>query len=160
MIDEIIQDKDPLNDKIFGCVRCTNKFYSATSVKGGEEGRYADVIFEKEASYAKIIDMKEGKRPTSGDRRIGVRIKGGDSFTVDESSLSVRDGYIVAHNVKPTASRAVCHRSYHSQHNDVDSALDVDRALSSESDGERVRMVVVVGLLHGNGVVDLLSHPV
>ena len=149
MIDELIQDKDPLDDKIFGCVRCTNKFYSATSVKGGEEGRYADVIFEKEASYAKIIDMKEGKRPTSGDRRIGVRIKGGDSFTVDESSLSVRDGYIVAHNVKPTASN-----------NDADSALDVDSALSSESDGERVRMVVVVGLLHGNGVVDLLSHPV
>jgi len=140
MIDEVTKDKDVLDDKLFGCVRCTNKFYSAVSVNG-EEGRYADIIFESAGTFAKINEVQEGKRPVSGDRKINVSIQGGDSFVLDESRLSVSDdGYMVANNVKPI---------------DVS---DVDNVLSSQEDSaESVRVVVVVGLLHGNGIVDLLS---
>jgi len=134
MIDQVTKEKDP----IFGCVRCTNKFYSAISVNG-EEGRYADIIFEKEGTIATIQELKEGKRPVSGDRKVNVAIQGGDSFVVDESNLSVTDdGYMVATNESPTN---IVH--------------DGDDA--SPSQAESSRIVVVVGLLHGNGVVDLLS---
>ncbi|KAL7542763.1 hypothetical protein ACHAXR_013095 [Thalassiosira sp. AJA248-18] len=141
MIDEVTNDNDLMdtNKMLFGCVRCTNKFYSAISVNG-VEGRYADIIFEKVGTFAKIKELKEGKRP-SGDRKIGVAIKGGDSFVVDESNLEVcDDGYMVATGVKPI---------------DVE---DCDNILSGKEESrESVRMVVVVGLLHGNGVVDLIS---
>lgn len=140
MIDQVTKEKNALDDKMFGCVRCTNKFYSATAVNG-VEGRYADIIFEKVGTFAKIKELKEGKRPVSGDRKIGVAIEGVDSFVVDESNLSVvDDGYMVATNVKPIDG------------NDVQNI-----GSSQEHTAESVRMVVVVGLLHGNGVVDLLS---
>ena len=141
MIDDVTKNSgdNSLQEKQFGCVRCTNKFYSATSVNGAE-GRYADVIFEKVGTLAKITELKEGKRPVSGDRKIGVRIEGGDSFVVDESNLSVvEDGYMVASNVQ--------------------SVGDTEQTMphNEESISETVRLVVVVGLLHGNGVVDLIS---
>ncbi|KAL9188504.1 hypothetical protein ACHAXT_006882 [Thalassiosira profunda] len=139
MIDEVTRNKDLSDDKIFGCVRCTNKFYSALSVDG-KEGRYADVIFEKVGTYAKILSLTEGKRPVSGDRRIGVRIEGGDSFVVDESNSSVtRDGYMIATNVRQTSD------------------MDDGEPPGQERSATSVRLVVVVGLLHGNGVVDVLS---
>lgn len=140
MIDEVTKEKDPLDAKMFGCVRCTNKFYCAVSVNG-VEGRYADIIFEKVGTLAEIKELKEGKRPVSGDRKVSVSIQGGDSFVVDESNLSVSDdGYMVVTNVLPKV---------------ID---DADNVLSSQGESvENVRMVVVVGLLHGNGVVDLLS---
>jgi len=140
MIDQVTKEKDSLDAKMFGCVRCTNKFYSADSVNG-VEGRYADIIFEKVGTLAKIEELKEGKRPVSGDRKLSVSIRGGDFFVVDESNLSVSDdGYMVATNVSPIV---------------VD---DVDNVLSSQVVSvDNVRLVVVVGLLHGNGVVDLLS---
>ena len=79
--------------------------------------------------------------PVSGDRKIGVAIECGDSFGVDEYNLSVvDDGCMVATNVKPIDG------------NDVQNF-----GSSQENTAESVKMVVVVGLLHGNGVVDLLS---
>ncbi|KAL3765888.1 hypothetical protein ACHAW5_002121 [Stephanodiscus triporus] len=140
MIDEVTKAKDPLDEKMFGCVRCTNKFYSAVSVNG-VEGRYADVIFETAGTFAKIKQIREGKRAVSGDRKISVSIEGGDSFIVDVSSLSVsNDGYMVAiPNVEPNNRGLSSFRS------------------SQETSKERITLVVVVGLLHGNGVVDLLS---
>ena len=139
MIDEVTHDKSSLDEQVFGCVRCTNKFYSAVSING-EEGRYADIIFEKIGTFAKIKQLKEGQRP-SGDRKVNVSIQGGDTFIVDESNLSMcSDGYMVAPKVKP-----------------IDDS-NVNLVLSSKEESrESVRMVVVVGLLHGNGVVDLLS---
>lgn len=140
MIDEVTKDKDVMDDKLFGCVKCTNKLYSAVAVNG-KEGRYADIIFESEGTFAKISEVKEGKRPVSGDRKINVSIQGGDSFVVDESHLSVsNDGYMVANIVKPI---------------DANGVGNVQQ--SEEESAESVRIVVVVGLLHGNGVVDLLS---
>jgi len=144
MIDEVIRGSSLLDERVFGCVRCTNKFYSAISVNG-EEGRYADIIFEKQGTYARIKELKEGLRP-SGDRRINVKIEGGDAFIVDENNLSVsKDGYMVATQVvvKPT----------------VDS--DNDDTLSTISEEGReisIRIVVVVGLLHANGIVDLIHN--
>ena len=140
MIDEVIRDKSTLDDdQVFGCVRCTNKFYSATSVKG-EEGRYADIILEKTGTLARIKELEEGERP-SGDRKINVCIQGGDSFIVDESNLSVsNDGYMIASKIEPMDANGVY------------------GVLSSQKETvESVRIVVVVGLLHGNGVIDLLS---
>ena len=120
----------------FGCVRCTNKFYSAASVDG-LEGRYADIIFERKGALASIVELKEGKRPTSGDRKIGVTIEGGDEFTIDDESTSIsvtKDGYMIANKWDS---------------NDLSKPI--------QSDDEWVKVVVVVGLLHGNGVVKLLS---
>eukprot|EP00584_Thalassiosira_punctigera_P018279 CAMPEP_0172545480 /NCGR_PEP_ID=MMETSP1067-20121228/15388_1 /TAXON_ID=265564 ORGANISM="Thalassiosira punctigera, Strain Tpunct2005C2" /NCGR_SAMPLE_ID=MMETSP1067 /ASSEMBLY_ACC=CAM_ASM_000444 /LENGTH=453 /DNA_ID=CAMNT_0013332223 /DNA_START=170 /DNA_END=1527 /DNA_ORIENTATION=+ len=132
MIDQVTKENDALDAKTFGCVRCINKFYSAISVNG-VEGRYADVIFERVGTLATIKELKEGKRLVSGDRRISVSIEGGDSFVADASNLSVsEDGYMVATNVTP-----------------VDSAGLNDVLSSKKVSTESVRMVVVVGLLHG-----------
>ena len=126
---------------MFGCVRCTNKFYSAVSVNG-VEARYADVIFGKLGTFAKIKQIREGKRSVSGDRKVSVSIEGGESFIVDASRLSISsDGYMVATpNVKPNRREEA----------------NYSRS-SKEITKEKIRLVVVVGLLHGNGVVDLLS---
>jgi hypothetical protein len=140
MIDEVTKDKDPSDEKVFGCVRCTNKFYSAVSING-VEGRYADVIFDTCATFAKIKGIKEGKRTLSGDRKISVSIEGCDSFIVDDSNVSISsDGYMSAVPTAESSDREVgCIRS------------------NQESARERIRLVVVVGLLHGNGVVELIS---
>jgi len=145
MIDEVTRGTPQLDERVFGCVRCTNKFYSAISVNG-EEGRFADVIFEKEGTYATIKELIEGHRPVSGDRRINVKIEGGEAFIVDENNLSVsNDGYMVAKQVEPTVV-------------DSDNVND-DTMSTSEKGGESsIRIVVVVGLLHANGIVDLLHN--
>ena len=144
MIDEVTRGTPQLDERVFGCVRCTNKFYSAISVNG-EEGRVADIIFEKQGTYATIKELIEGQRP-SGDRRINVKIEGGEAFIVDENNLSVsNDGYMVAKQVEPTVV-------------DSDNVND-DTMSTSEKGGESsIRIVVVVGLLHANGIVDLLHN--
>ncbi|KAL3767529.1 hypothetical protein ACHAWU_000192 [Discostella pseudostelligera] len=140
MIDDVTKFKETSDDNIFGCVRCTNKFYSAVSVNG-IEGRYVDVIFDKKGSFAKIKQLNEGRRSISGDRKVSVTIQGGDSFMVNEPSLSVTNyGYMVATNVEP-----------------IDDREEVVDHLPQSSDAEITRLVVVAGLLHGNGVIDLLS---
>jgi hypothetical protein len=140
MIDDVTKFTETSDDNIFGCVRCTNKFYSAISVNG-IEGRYADVIFDKKGSFAKIKQLNEGRRSVSGDRKVSVTIQGGDSFMVNEPTLSVTDdGYMVATNVEPIYDRE-----------------EVVHHLPQSSDAEITRLVVVAGLLHGNGVIDLLS---
>jgi Lon protease-like protein len=123
----------------FGCVRCTNKFYCAASING-IEGRYADIIFERKGTLASIVELKEGKRPISGDRKIGVTIEGSDEFIIDDelSSISVtEDGYMIAKK--------------------WDNNDDLSKPSIQRKSDEWVRVVVVVGLLHGNGVVKLLS---
>ncbi|KAL7533416.1 hypothetical protein ACHAWF_004486 [Thalassiosira exigua] len=142
MIDDVTKDSDPLkDDTVFGCVRATNKFYSAMEVNG-EEGRYADIIFEKKGTLARIKSITEGARPVSGDRKIGVSIEGSDCFAVDESNISISNGgYMVARAVKKQPVES-----------NVNDGLSLNDGVQ-----EKVRMVVVVGLLHGNGVVDLLS---
>lgn len=129
----------------FGCVRCENKFYSASSING-IEGRYADIIFERKGTIATIVDLKEGRRP-SGDRKVGVTIEGGDEFNIiDESSnLSVTDdGYMIASDILTKTQKRKHSKSIQPPNNGKESK-------------EWVRVVVVVGLLHGNGVVKLLS---
>lgn len=136
LIDNVTKEKYPTNEKMFGCVQCTNKFYSAISVNGSE-GRYTDIIFETNALYAQIIEKEEGKRAVSGDRKVNVIIEGGDSFVVDASHIFISNhGYMI------------------SSQNTVTDGKEVDKP---ESGKKQIRLVVVVGLLHGNGVVDLLS---
>lgn len=142
MIDKVSKYNDTLDDIKFGCVRCTNKFYSAVAVNG-MEGIYADVIFDRKGSFAKINQLKEGNRSVSGDRKVSVTIQGGDSFIVNESSLSVSDdGYMIASNVETIDGREVGCFPRSSEVNEY---------------SEAIRIVVVAGLLHGNGVIDLLS---
>jgi hypothetical protein len=138
----------------FGCVKCTNKFYSATSISNNNndsfiEGRYADIIFERKVTLASIVNLKEGKRPVSGDRKIGVTIQGGDEFSIcDESSISVtEDGYMVATDVRVTKGGSI----------DDEKSLPTQLRGEGECSDDWVRVVVVVGLLHGNGVLELLS---
>eukprot|EP00986_Skeletonema_menzelii_P015135 scaffold11066_cov151-Skeletonema_menzelii.AAC.2 len=88
-------------------------------------------------TLASIVELKEGKRPISGDRKIGVTIEGVDEFTIDDESSSIsvtNDGYMIA-------------KKWDS--NDLSKPIQID--------DEYVKVVVVVGLLHGNGVVKLLS---
>ena len=117
----------------FGCVQCLNKFYSAVAVNGNE-GRYADIIFKRKGRIAKIKRIAEGKRP-SGARRIGVTIEGCESFVVNEENVSVReeDGYMVSQ------------------------ANSLSERSPKPPDTDRVTLVIVVGLLHGNGILDILS---
>mmetsp|Transcript_3055 Transcript_3055/g.7074 ORF Transcript_3055/g.7074 Transcript_3055/m.7074 type:complete len:468 (-) Transcript_3055:3031-4434(-) len=116
----------------FGCVQCVNKFYSTIAV-GDKEGRYADIIFKRKGRIARIKRIEEGKRP-SGDRRIGVTIEGCESFVVDNENISVvEDGYMVSH------------------------ANSLSEKSPKPSETDRVTLVVVVGLLHGNGILDILN---
>lgn len=141
MIDSVTMKKDytvSSSSPQFGCVRCTNKFYSAASING-IEGRYSDIIFERKGTLASVVELKEGKRPISGDRKIGVTIEGGEEFIIDDESSSIsvtEDGYMIAKK--------------------WDDNDDFSKPSIQRSD-EWVRVVVVVGLLHGNGVVKLLS---
>jgi hypothetical protein len=107
----------------------------------GVEGIYADVIFETVGSFVKIEQIKEGTRSVLGDRKLCVSIEEGDPFNVDALSLSILDdGYMVATpNVEP-------------QNTELHTIWS-----SRESSRKTIRLVLVVGLLHGNGVLDLLS---
>lgn len=133
---------DTNNPPQFGCVHCTNKFYSAISIDGSE-ARYADIIFERVGALATMVALEEGKRPVSGDRKVNVAIVGSDYFVVDESKLSITDdGYMVARGISP-----------------ITTVENIENTKVSVSNGqnEKLKMVVVVGLLHGNGIVNLLS---
>jgi len=122
----------------FGCVTCTNKFYSAINLNGAE-GRYADVIFKRKGRMASLTGLTEGQRP-SGARKVSVSIEGRDSFTVNEGDLSVvEEGYLVASNI---------------QSDDVTTSSDKKSYTSTEED---IKIVVVAGMLHANGIIDRLS---
>jgi hypothetical protein len=71
-----------------------------------------------------------------------MSIEGCDSFIVDDSNVSLSsDGYLPAFPAVESKNIEVgCIRSN-----------------QETTTRERIRLVVVVGLLHGNGVVDLLS---
>merc|ERR1711862_211560 len=89
----------------------------------------------------KIKELEEGRRPVSGDRRIAVAIEGLESFVVNDANLSVADdGFMVV------SSEGL-------------SVADEGESNKSELD-YKVRLVVVVGLLHANGVIDLLSDAI
>ena len=140
MIDQL--RNNPSQDLKLGCVRCTNKFYSVISINE-QECRYADIIFDTIGNLADVMKINEGQRPASGDRRLGVSMRGGDSFIIDESNLSICDeGYMIASAVET-------HCLEH-----VSSALDT----INDNNDEVVRIVIVVGLLHGNGILSLLSE--
>lgn len=138
----------------FGCVSCTNKFYSAIQTASGKEGRYADIIFKRQGTVAQIMgDVDEGSRP-SGARKVSVRIVGGDTFFIDnENELTVSDeGYIVAQRLDDgrhiTGANATS----------ADNKRMTGIADSSELNDDSVRIIVVVGLLHANGVIQRLSN--
>mmetsp|Transcript_28273 Transcript_28273/g.56430 ORF Transcript_28273/g.56430 Transcript_28273/m.56430 type:complete len:523 (-) Transcript_28273:28-1596(-) len=133
---------DTNNPPQFGCVHCTNKFYSAISIDGSE-ARYADIIFERVGALATMVALEEGRRPVSGDRKVNVAIVGSDYFVVDESKLSITDdGYMVARDMSPMTS--------------FENIENAEVSISNRQN-EKLKMIVVVGLLHGNGIVNLLS---
>jgi hypothetical protein len=143
MIDQLMDSKSSDNEMKLGCVRCTNKFYSAISIDGAE-GRYADVIFDTIGNLARVSQVKEGKRPVSGDRRLAVSLVGGDSFIVDESNLIVcDDGYMMASSVEPKC---------------IENVACEPLKKNGKYEDVPVRIVVVVGLFHGNGVLTTLLN--
>ena len=144
MIDDVTSRRS-VGSQSFGCVTCTNKFYSAIDLDGAE-GRYADVIFRREGTMARITALTEGTRPVSGDRRLSVEIEGGDSFLVDDEdgiSLS-QEGYLVARH--PPHCERSCGNDRGRNGAEEEGAVDRD-----------VTILAVVGLGHANGVIDLLS---
>jgi hypothetical protein len=129
----------PPSKSQFGCVTCTNKFYSAVTINGAE-GRYADVIFNRKGTMATLTELTEESRP-SGDRKVRASIEGGESFVVNERDLSVASkGYLVASNIVGGG--------------DTYNPVESDGGFNKN---EEIKIVVVVGLLHANGVIDRLS---
>jgi hypothetical protein len=139
MIDDISANSATrVDSQSFGCVTCTNKFYSAIQIDGAE-ARYADVIFQRSGTMAEIIDLVEGQRP-SGDRKIGVRIEGRNTFFVDEKKLAIsKEGYLVASGVGKEITESMINNA------PIDNQEDLN-------------IVVVVGLLHANGVIQRLAN--
>ena len=143
MIDDVISHEENDCKRSFGCVTCTNKFYSAIQIDG-KEGRYADVVFRRKGMMANMIQLVEGTRPVSGDRKVNVQIEGEEPFLVNEDELSIsREGYLIASNV-------------HNGDNisSEDECVDYTENLNCDED---INIVVVVGLLHANGVIDRLA---
>ena len=133
----------PISSGRFGCVTCTNKFYSAIDIDG-VEGRYADVIFNRKGRIAELINLQEGQRP-SGARKVLVEIEGKESFQVDEGKFisANQDGYLVM-----ASSNGECQ----------DSDMRVKSSEETSTDSKKITILVVVGLLHANGVIDYLSN--
>ena len=142
--------------RIIGCVTCTNKFYSAINIaepsksndpSSFQEGRYADVIFCRRGRFGEVTSVTEGSRP-SGARKIGAKILGKGAFELplskDENGSDqisvVREGYLTASGLKPT--------------NEAD--LTTHLYDKNESGPDEINIVVVVGLLHANGVLNYL----
>lgn len=149
---------DPSSDdkRIIGCVTCTNKFYSAINCNQAfqnensdpslfKEGRYADVIFRRRGRFGELTDVIEGSRP-SGARKVGARILGKEAFDLSTSKDEngndqisvVEEGYLTASGLLPI------------DRDDEMSGINVDDT------PDEINIVVVVGLLHANGVLDCL----
>lgn len=146
MVDRLNKQIQAKGDCRLGCISCTNKFYSAIHTEDGREGRYADVIFKREGRMANVIEMVEGKRPVSGARKVTVQIEGKDSFVVNETNISVvKEGYLVT-LFTSAISMAL----------GGDSPLAAFQAQDDKSTKD-IHIILVVGLLHANGVLDCLS---
>lgn len=138
--------------RLIGCVTCANKFYSAINVaKASEnkssfqEGRYADVIFRRRGRFGELTGITEGSRP-SGARKVGAKILGKEAFELpslnDENGNDgisvVREGYLTASGLRP-----------------IDEDKEINKS-NVENTPDEINIVVVVGLLHANGVLDCL----
>jgi hypothetical protein len=120
----------------FGSLTCVNKFYSATVDLDGTESKYADVIFKRTGRMASLADLIEGNRP-SGDRKVTASIDGKEAFTVNEDDIFVaEEGYLMTSNVNEEEDTFVC---------------------TNPDNDDAINIVVVVGLLHANGVIDRLG---
>ncbi len=92
---------------------------------------------------ANMIKLVEGTRPVSGDRKVNVQIEGEEPFLVDENELAIsKEGYLVASDVQIGGDK------------DADGQEETLNCDDNEEDVNNI--VVVVGLLHANGVIDRL----
>jgi pheromone shutdown protein TraB len=140
--------------RIIGCVTCTNKFYSAINVAKASknndpslfiEGRYADVIFHRRGRFGELTNVIEGSRP-SGARKVGAKILGKEAFDLSSSRDEngndlisvVQEGYLTASGLRSI--------------NEDEDTNDIN----VEDTPDEINIVVVVGLLHANGVLDRL----
>lgn len=169
MIDRLLatpQPQQPLNgvstdansggQRLIGCVTCTNKFYSAINLAEDSqdidtmpfiEGRYADVIFRRRGRFGALINVTEGSRP-SGARKVGAKILGKDSFNLSSSKdgdsygeISVApEGYLTASNLIPINEN------------------EIMTTIEAKDIPDEINIVVVVGLLHANGVLECLRR--
>jgi len=147
MIDGI-KDK---NDPKFGCITCTNKFYSVIQGPDGREGRYADVIFRRRGRTAKLVHLVEGSRP-SGARKVNTQIQGERSefFLDDASTVEVsKEGYLAV----PASNLLAL-----SDNSGDDVVTKKGAGAGTKASQTTAKVVVVVGLLHANGVIDLLRE--
>jgi len=137
-----------------GCVVCENKFYSAVNLADGAEGkfvegRYADVIFRRRGRFGELINITEGNRP-SGARKVLAKIVGRESFEFPSSTGNgddrisvVPEGYLTSSNLQPVNK------------DQTNFKTDID---DIETEDDEINIVVVVGLLHVNGVLECLSR--
>ena len=179
-----IKDNNSVEQQTIGCVICENKFYSAVNIaeaaEGNEkslpfvEGRYADVIFRRRGRFGELQCVTEGNRP-SGARKVSARIVGRESFELPSSKGNDRDndqisvvpeGYLTASNLRPiiikdekifktdTVNGSSTNNNF-GTYNDKDSVGEYD---DIETNDDEINIVVVVGLLHANGVLECLSR--
>jgi hypothetical protein len=167
-----IENNSSVEHQTIGCVICENKFYSAVNIadaaEGNEkslpfvEGRYADVIFRRRGRFGELINVTEGNRP-SGDRKVSARIVGRESFEFpsskgndcDDDRISVvPEGYLTASNLRPMMNNTD-QKIFKNDNNGNDNIGECD---DIDTDDNEINIVVVVGLLHANGVLECLSR--
>jgi len=153
-VDDAVPTSSDNGQQIIGCVTCTNKFYSAVNVAKASktndpslfiEGRYADVIFRRRGRFGELTKVVEGSRP-SGARKVGAEILGKEAFDLSSSRDEngndrisvVQEGYLTASGLQP-----------------IDEDEDIND-INAEDIPDEINIVVVVGLLHANGVLDCL----
>lgn len=94
---------------------------------------------------AELTNLVEGTRPVSGDRKVGARIEGRETFVIDEDKLAIsKEGYLVVSDISCEVGADDCRDK-------------CDDGVSMVKGGEDIKIVVVVGLLHVNGVIDRLA---
>ena len=150
---------------------------SSSSSVAFAEGRYADVIFQPRGRYATVQTVTESSRP-SGARKLVTEIVGHESFAVPTNPTHITmvpdDGYLSvapAHLLRPqrsgalsSSSRTGTTRIDNTPHANATSVLDRDKngdddeENHDDNDTDEINIVVVVGLLHANGVLQCLAN--
>jgi len=179
MIDKIVynNNKNNNNPPQFGCISCVNKFYSVVTVGEKEEGRYADIIFQPTGRMATLLNVTEAQRP-SGARKILTQIQGNDDiFTIQNNNnnskqkdtISVtEEGYLqmITNNAVETKEEELLQSKIITDNNNINDNngvitttkedMDYDTTTTSTTNN-KIKIVIVVGLLHANGVLSRLT---
>ena len=107
---------------------------------------------------AAVSDITEGQRP-SGARKVRATLEGQEAFVIlDENDIStVKEGYLVMSPSSKKKKSALVSADKGGDNLFDDSKKSIRENFVDDKNDETIKIVVVVGLLHANGVIDRLS---